>query len=329
MTLTAPPPVQDPVRRDIDDAVIKEAKRRARRRRRCRCRCRCSGCRGAGRDTDDPTVLRVGFVGLPPEGAAPSSPTTGELEFQVMTRNKRIWVYADGRMISIRLGALTMPEAANRVFSGFLEQHLSPEGIEFLRSYLVNSATRFTPMRPDSRNLESLDPLVRMGDEIVSASVRGCGWEVGCQLVAFPEDWLPVSAWTDQQFRAYVPTAFQVCYGSRSVQVVTAAQVLAAMPPGAAQVLSRSTDMRPQGSNRDGLGECAVVSTADARIIDRAVQAAGFQHPTGDLEDLGLWFLSYWFDVPPAAGQAAPIIDAAVEFRPVLPHGLVPCAGCG
>ena len=33
MTLTAPPPVADPVRRDIDDAVIKEAKRRARRRR--------------------------------------------------------------------------------------------------------------------------------------------------------------------------------------------------------------------------------------------------------------------------------------------------------
>jgi len=33
MNLTAPPPVQDPVPCDVDDAVIKEAKRRARRRR--------------------------------------------------------------------------------------------------------------------------------------------------------------------------------------------------------------------------------------------------------------------------------------------------------
>ena len=33
MSLTAPPPVQDPAPCDVDDAVIKEAKRRARRRR--------------------------------------------------------------------------------------------------------------------------------------------------------------------------------------------------------------------------------------------------------------------------------------------------------
>ena len=57
---------------------------------------------GAGRDADDPTVLRKGFVGLPPEGAVPSSPATGVLVLQVMTRRKRVWVYADGRMISFR-----------------------------------------------------------------------------------------------------------------------------------------------------------------------------------------------------------------------------------
>ena len=96
---------------------------------------------GAGRDADDPTAVRKGFVGLPPEGAVPSSPATGVLEFQVMTRNKRVWVYADGRMISYRFGAPTMPEAANPTFSGFLEQHLSPEGVGRLRSYLVDNVT--------------------------------------------------------------------------------------------------------------------------------------------------------------------------------------------
>ena len=69
--------------------------------------------------------------------------------------------------------------------------------------------------------------------------------------------------------------------------------------------------------------ECGIVSTADARTIDRAFHDAGFQHP----QDRGLSGLSYVFDVPPVAGQTA-VIKAGVDFGPVLPHGFVACVGC-
>ena len=48
-----------------------------------------------------PAYERIGFVGLPPEGAAPSTPERGELvlEFHGGTPSTDMWLYADGRLI--------------------------------------------------------------------------------------------------------------------------------------------------------------------------------------------------------------------------------------
>ena len=54
-------------------------------------------------------VLRTGFIGLPPIGATPSSPASGELEIFYWVDwaangkegRTRAWVYADGRLISL------------------------------------------------------------------------------------------------------------------------------------------------------------------------------------------------------------------------------------
>ena len=73
-------------------------------------------------------ILRTGFIGLPPIGATPSSPASGELEiwywawwaadgepfFWATNRNvkwgrTRAWVYADGRLIT--WGGPTVPGA--------------------------------------------------------------------------------------------------------------------------------------------------------------------------------------------------------------------------
>ena len=82
-----------------------------------------------------------GFVGLPPEGATPSSPATGELVLSAygLGDNSRthLWVYADGRVISQRQFARpgdALPESANERSSGFLEQRLTIEGVEQMRS---------------------------------------------------------------------------------------------------------------------------------------------------------------------------------------------------
>jgi len=355
MILTAPPPVADPVRRDIDDAVIKDARRRARRR-----RLSYGGvvavvlatiaalmawdagppvqgppsggdggggagaiaAGGAGRDPHDPTVLRKGFVGLPPEGAVPSSPPTGVLELAVMTRSKRVWVYADGRMISFQNGFGGFPEAANREFSGYLEQHLTPEGVDLLRSYLTDNATTFnTPhLRIERDFFSALIPLVKVDDRLAAATVPGCGWwEEGCPRITAPETWLPASAWADQQYRAYVPTEFMICYESEQV---TAAQVRATMPADAARLLSHGTDSTSGSSWARGHRECAVVSTADARTIDRAFREDDQQPEVTDPS-----LLRYVFNVPSNPEQPD-AMKASVDFQPMLPDGYATCTRC-
>ena len=58
---------------------------------------------------------RVGFIGLPPEGATPSAPERGELVLRYFGRRYahwyQVWVYADGRLIWQREGSLL--EGAN------------------------------------------------------------------------------------------------------------------------------------------------------------------------------------------------------------------------
>jgi len=57
-------------------------------------------------------VLDKGFIGLPPEGVTPSAPENGELVLSFWGRgidpghavDFKLWVYADGRLISHRQG---------------------------------------------------------------------------------------------------------------------------------------------------------------------------------------------------------------------------------
>ena len=77
-------------------------------------------------------VLDKGSSGLPPVGATPSAPNSGELVIQYWVKGARAWVYADGRLIRLRESS-DLPAAANRWSSGLVEQRLTPEGVELLR----------------------------------------------------------------------------------------------------------------------------------------------------------------------------------------------------
>jgi hypothetical protein len=116
-------------------------------------------------NTGDPSS--VGFGGLPPEGATQSEPQHGEL---VMTDSGslpwyRVNLYADGRLIWARG---TAPAGA---VSEWIEQRLTPEGVELLRSGAV--------------------PLGGQFDN--------------------PAQGLPVSAWEDPKLRPYVPSRYAIC----------------------------------------------------------------------------------------------------------------------
>jgi len=117
--------------------------------------------------------LDRGFIGLPPEGATPSAPEGGELVVQwagFTGRHaagthaiRRAWVYADGRFIWDRRehdadprGGI--PEGANQLISGYLEQRLTPEGVEIVRSAVAEvfdrSRSLLETVPPDSGPLD-------------------------------------------------------------------------------------------------------------------------------------------------------------------------------
>jgi hypothetical protein len=100
-------------------------------------------------------ILDRGFMGLPPVGATPSAPESGELVVAAYARSAtlatgpnpaehyegpivRVWVYADGRVIWERRDG-PVPGGAREFSSGLLEQRLTPEGVGLVRSELAAS----------------------------------------------------------------------------------------------------------------------------------------------------------------------------------------------
>ena len=98
--------------------------------------------------------------GLPPEGATPSTPESGEL---VVELANRVWVYADGRVIS------SVYDYSLEPYSGLVEQHLTPEGVEFLRSNVLATGLFEHDLELASRDNPNccLDIRVRDGDRLV------------------------------------------------------------------------------------------------------------------------------------------------------------------
>ena len=105
----------------------------------------------------------MAFIGLPPDGAAPSSPRRGELVVAVRTRLARAWLYADGRLITLHYE--DRPGGANPVSTGLLEQRLTVATVERMRSYVARSSTGLGPA-PTRPATGPANPLVRVGGRL-------------------------------------------------------------------------------------------------------------------------------------------------------------------
>lgn len=139
--------------------------------------------------------------------------------------NSNAWVYADGRLVVER--DVDIPEGANPSSTGFLEQRLTSEGVETMRTYVVSHGEPLLS--------ESPYPIlrVRQGGRLVDLDpVRG--FDPDRLLEA--ESWLPESAWEDEKLRAYVPSQFAVCYdGGR--QPGAPRRIVESLPAAAADLL--------------------------------------------------------------------------------------------
>ena len=269
--------------------------------------------------TVPPASARVGFIGLPPEGATPSTPESGELVIFYWGPapgnwgKGRYWVYADGRLIFLREADL--PEGANRFSTGFLEQRLTPEGVELLRSEVVS--TDQPP--PGSTPVPSYTQiLVRDGDRLVRVD-RVFDLVTLVARLTDPASWLPASAWEDREIRAYVPSRYAVCLQGTAQQPIEPSRILTLLPAPVEDLL------RARGSDRFGPPDyCSDVTTEEARALAEALDDAGLEQLRGGGSEEGAesayYRLAYRVEAP---------VPAYIFFEPILPHGEWTCAPCG
>jgi hypothetical protein len=272
----------------------------------------------ADRPEPSPTTGRVGFVGLPPEGAHPSAPPTAGLVISLNGYAPNgvatdLYVYADGTMIwqqwsfagpPARPEPVGVPEGANQFATGYLEQRLTPGGVELLRSRILSTGLFEHTMELRPGTSLPLTIGVRRGDRVVSVSVLE-GPPAGTQDVtpamvralrdletalADPATWLPTTAWADREIRAYVASRYS---GGFDRRVPSASE----FPPPAADLLF-------------GRQTCRDFTIAEARTISKALDAAGFAHSISS--DGQLTYEIY--------SPSDPGYPAVLHFWPVVPN---------
>jgi hypothetical protein len=217
-------------------------------------------------------------------------------------------------------------------YSRLVEQHLTPEGVEFLRSNVLATGlfdhdldlVRESPMC-------CLEIRVRYGDRLVrvtlsprhvihpdppEAQKATPEQEAALQslevLLSRPASW-PASVWADQQIRAYVPTSYWVC--SRGFPQVEPSRVLTLLPEPARDLLGAGY-LKTDGS--ESPVDCSQMTTEEARalagILDAAFDgvAEGGSYPPPPP-------FQYSFEDP-----EKPRGRIFITFNPVLPHGEAP-----
>jgi hypothetical protein len=145
-------------------------------------------------------------VPLLPEGV-PSNPDTSELAASVQTSNGDspyfYYLYADGRLVwfSRQVGER----------GGYIEQRLTPEGVERVRSRFLSSGL-FDPAQPQSGCKEPA-LCVRADDGRLLSTLRWQSAE-GYQLLAYIktlDSSLPEAEWADKEIKPHIPPAVAVC----------------------------------------------------------------------------------------------------------------------
>lgn len=304
--------------------------------------------------TVPPARNPVGFIGLPPEGATPSTPNDGELVLSFSGRSitdggslSEAWVYADGRLIWEQAG--DFPFGANETRTGLLEQHLTPEGVELMRSEFVstglfdhdlailtgqvreNAAGRQQPVGVMWGSVQ-----VRDGDRLISVDwsnpemyprdrgtvatpEQASALERLDPLLTHPASWLPTSAWLSGVIRAYVPSRYAVCYEPAG-RGIDQSRILDELPTSAGNLLRATAITGPRGATN-----CSDVTTEEARTLAQTFEDAGLEQD--DRSSYGR--LGYVLE-PPVPLAPGPIENTvSISFEPILPHGERTCSVCG
>jgi hypothetical protein len=305
-------------------------------------------------------VLDKGFIGVPPDGATPSTPESGELVLSYIggpaaTEGNlfKAFLYADGRLIWDQEGHFE----GGKGRTGFLEQRLTPEGVELLLSEVLATGLFDHDVRLVRSGVSHIPNWagisVRNGNRLVTVDFGGA-WGVGDHVptqeptpeqesaierlgarLVDPGSWLPPSAWENREIRAYVGSRYDVCvymepsmgmptYAYGNAQPLELSEILTVIPAAAADLL-REEFTGMGGTLADGRipvnGYCSDVTTEKAQAIGKALDAAGLPWAfPGSVQ-------SYRF-YPPVPEDGIPTV-VVISLQTYLPHGETICQGCG
>ncbi len=224
------------------------------------------------------------FAAFPPAGVKASTPTTGRLLIGLGPTATTTWnVYADGRVIwqkwTSSYDATVVPDGARRLDTGYVQQRLTPKGVQLLLSKILATGLFEHNLRLDLwRGHASVFHRVRRGDRMVTvngrpspdpsgrehfakatpAQMRALAWVAA--LVANPARSLPTSVWADSKIRAFVPARYTVGF-DRSLPDISK------LPSPAGKVLSQYKLLMRKG--------CQVMTTGKARALLQAFVEAG------------------------------------------------------
>lgn len=265
--------------------------------------------------------------GLPPEGVPLSNAAPVELvlRFEPSTPWMQSWLYADGRLITFRHGS--RPAGAGEEYVGLVEQRLTPDGVEFLTSAVLETGLFESDLALLWEGSGFLKIDVRNGDRLVQFGwghrLWGGPWLTApnatpaqaqaldglSDLLSDQGSW-PVTAWSDRAERSYVPPSYGICV--RGVPDSPDTEYIWALLPQSAQdLIDRARG--PGTTTESFISNCTPMSTADARALARILVDAGIERqlPFG-----GEIWLRYAFDDPGSPGR-----ELWISFGPILPHG--------
>jgi hypothetical protein len=200
-------------------------------------------------------ALRIGFAGLPPVGARPSSPERGNLVLTISQCTTGPWfdgltVLADGRLIWAVSGHV-------------VEQRLTPEGVELMRSELLGSGLLDTHNDEDECEASYYGHM-QVGDDEYESEFGAAIDDARIARLANPWSWLPASAWADREIKAFVASEY-----SFSIRNGTVDQLADRLPSAA--LFLRSKQWEGQTS-----AVYTGLTTDEVRTLAAALDAAGF-----------------------------------------------------
>jgi hypothetical protein len=252
---------------------------------------------------------------LPPVRSVPSAPEHGEAVFALQACggpsriggwSGRLTLWEDGRLIRHTSGEpVDDPQGwglGPPALTGWLEQRLTPEGVELMRSAVASSGL---PLESSPDQWCSSRDVYEgtLGEGTRTRFFDGVLPPDLLERLSHPASWLPPSAWEDRRARPFVPAGYLVAFSGHDPmgQWPDLASITAALPPEV-RPLIRAMDW---GQNHAGptmwVWQAArAITLESAHALVDAIEAGGleqlgwssvpgpvygFDHPAGDESD--------------------------------------------